>query len=90
MATTEAVALAVSTHPDAPPDPAARPLRVEVDPATGRLCLEPGEAIRLTGSDLDPTVSVGIEPTDVWLATTTQPLVGRADLAGWRWDDVPG
>lgn len=33
--------------PDAPPDPAARPLRVEVDPVTGRLCLEPGEAIRL-------------------------------------------
>jgi hypothetical protein len=33
--------------PDAAPDPAGYPLRVDVDPATGRLLLDPDEAIRL-------------------------------------------
>ncbi len=33
--------------PDAPPDPTGRPLRVDVDPATGNLTLERGEAVRL-------------------------------------------
>ncbi len=33
--------------PDAPPDPAGRPLQVEVEPDTGRLILTPDEAIRL-------------------------------------------
>ncbi len=42
-----------ATHPcpTAPPapalDPAARALRVEVDPATGRLTLDPADAVRV-------------------------------------------